>query len=181
MSTPIGLKELASLLREAARCARSILGRCWGGMALLQALHGIDKHVCERKIFGDFLLQRSDDDPLIAGCAAEFSCPQSRFAMLTGELSDPLVRTGALRVLACMPSDESVIVASPDGRLVAHLGHPEYAASRFAEEHQRDLARRGPGVLPPANVDLSRPAPRWRADGKRFFAAWLALLETGGA
>ena len=63
------------------------------------------------------------------------------------------------------------IFETSDHKLLMHIGHPEYAASRFAEEAIRD--KDNPNVPNVANFDYNNPINSWRMHRNIFFQQWI--------
>jgi homoserine O-succinyltransferase len=74
------------------------------------------------------------------------------------------------------------LLASADGRVVMHLGHPEYDAPRLGFEWRRDQAAGRTDVDPPRGYDLEadRPLRAWRDDSAAFVRGWLGRLADRG-
>jgi len=64
------------------------------------------------------------------------------------------------------------IFSTTDERFIAHTGHPEYNATRLADEAKRD--QDNPEVPPPANFDFNNPSNRWRSNRNIFFTQWVS-------
>jgi len=173
--------ELSAILDQAGRGIPSFLGLCWGGLALARHL-GIEKEVYPQKLFGVFATQNlAPQDPLMAGLARVFPCPQSRHAGLPDQAMAQAQRRGTVRLLARADETGVTIFCTPDLRFVGHLGHPEYPTRRLAEEYFRDRTRGRADVPRPAGYDPDRPVNSWEADGISFFRGWLgALREIAG-
>jgi len=64
------------------------------------------------------------------------------------------------------------IFSTSDDRFIAHTGHPEYNATRLADEAKRDHGN--PDVPPPVNFDFMEPLNRWRSHRNTFFTQWVS-------
>lgn len=171
--------ELTAILLQARRAIRSTLGICWGGLAL-GALLDIPKRLFRQKLFGVFdhrvIL---DGDPLLPReQLASIRCAHSRHSGSDDDAVVRAVEAGRVRVLASSPETGASIYASHDHRFVAHLGHPEYVASRLIFEWERDRAAGRTDVPAPHQLDLESPVTTWRQDSEIFFARWLGLLRS---
>ena len=172
--------ELSTILAFARCNVTSTLGLCWGGLALARML-GIDKVVYPRKLFGVFETRNLDRAHPITGEMDDvFLCPQSRHAGLGDADMERARDRGAVRLLAHAGEGGYTVFESADGRYLAHLGHPEYEASRLAEEYRRDAAKGRSDVARPVNLDVEAPENRWRSHGLEFFAQWVRRLYEGG-
>lgn len=170
--------ELSELLDHARRELGGTLGICWGAMALAER-EGLRKEIYARKIFGAFehtVSPRARDLLRLRGDS--FLCPQSRFA---GFSRDEVARAEAEgRVVGLADGGEAgpTLLASGDGRVVMHLGHPEYGPTRLGFEWRRDRALGRSDVGPPSGYDLERDCPKqdWSHDSADFIAGWFARL-----
>jgi homoserine O-succinyltransferase/O-acetyltransferase len=166
--------ELRQVLEDAHQTTASVLGICWGALAL-GYYQGIEPRVYEQKLFGVFAAQQRRSHPLTRCFARRSLCPHSRNAGLDSEALARLERAGLLRILVDSEEVGPVLIVSADDRLVMHLGHPEYPDMRLREEFERDC-RVGP-ARPPHGYDLEQPRNVWRADTLHFFSAWIDLLQ----
>jgi homoserine O-succinyltransferase len=175
--------ELTEILVEARRGITSTLGLCWGGMALGKLL-GLEKKPLPHKLFGVFAnraLERGGG--LFAGDEERFWCAQSRHSGLADDTLERARDVGDVRLLAHGEETGYSIFETPDGRYVAHLGHPEYEPARLVEEWRRDASLGRTDVGLPRNLDLAAPVDTWRSHRTGFFARWLTRLaeaETRG-
>ena len=167
--------ELVDVLRHARAHVGCTLGLCWGGM-LLAHLAGVGKRTFARKLFGVFT-----HAPVHPGGAAGdlvpaagFPCAHSRHSGLVEADVDAAVAAGALRVVARGERVGTTIVETTDGRLVGHLGHPEYEAERLAFEWHRDRAAGRADVDPPEALDPDAPVTTWAGHRDRLFTAVIA-------
>lgn len=173
--------ELSTILDDARASLAGTLGICWGAMALGER-EGLRKDVFARKIFGVFehaLTPAARGHLGLEG--ATFACPQSRFA---GFDRDELARGEADgRVVSLGDGGDAgpTLLATADGRVTMHLGHPEYDADRIGYEWRRDRAAGRTDVDPPRgyDVDVDRPAFDWAHDSAAFARGWLRRLVAG--
>ncbi len=171
-------EELSSLLRRAAREVRSTLGLCWGGMALAAQL-GVPKVLLRNKLFGAFRYEVMEGNLVLPSDAVGTGlCAQSRHAGVDESAVELAAAAGQLLPLAWSKEVGYTALASPDYRLLAHLGHPEYEAARLVFEYQRDLGLGREDVPPPREVDVTAPRTTWKQDSDLFFGNWLRLLRS---
>lgn len=109
--------------------------------------------------------------PIIGELDDEFYCPQSRHAGLPDEAMETASDEGRLKLLAYGAEAGYTIFSTADDRFIAHTGHPEYNATRLADEAKRD--EHNPAVLPPENFDFNNPLNRWRSHRNIFFTQWV--------
>jgi homoserine O-succinyltransferase len=169
-------KELTEILTYARKNIASTLGICWGGLAISKYL-GINKIMFDKKLFGVFETKNLNSDHRITGEMDDvFYTPQSRHSGLKDSDLEKAQKDGIVNLLAYSQKTGYTIFESADQRFIMHLGHPEYDATRFVEEYERDLAKGRTDILPPENVDINNPINRWRGHCLEFFSQWIKYV-----
>ena len=165
--------EICSILDSATQNVASILGICWGGLALAKYI-GIDKVRYPNKLFGVYPTRRLvENHPIVGGLDDVFLCPQSRHAGIPDAVLEQAAAEGRVNLLAHAEKGGYVIFETPDHGLIMHLGHQEYNSGRLVAEARRDRERGRTDVLPLENLDESCPVNNWRANRNEFFSAWI--------
>ena len=165
-------EEIKTILSDARKNIPSTLGLCWAGFVMAY-LEGVKKLNYDHKLFGVFELKNlAPDHPIIGELDDVFFCPQSRHAGMPDEAMEEASESGHLKLLAYGPEAGYSIFSTTDDRFIAHTGHPEYNATRLAEEAKRD--HRNPEVPTPANFDFNNPLNCWRSHRNTFFAQWVS-------
>ena len=165
-------EETSTILQEARRTISSTLGLCWAGFAMAY-MEGVDKFNYDHKLFGVYPLRNLDPThPVTGELDDEFWCPQSRHAGLADEAMEQAQRDGRLKLLAHGADAGYAIFATADDRFLAHTGHPEYNATRLADEAKRDQ-HNSEVPVPAANFDFHNPVNRWRSHRNNFFGQWI--------
>jgi homoserine O-succinyltransferase len=169
--------ELEEIIGDAHQHSASILGICWGGLALARYI-GLEKKIYPKKIFGVFPHKRltSINHPLVGGFDDIFLSPQSRHAGISDALLEAAAQRGEINLLAWGKESGYTIFETVDHRLVMHLGHPEYIKRRLVDEYLRDRAAERIDVDAPHGIDLERPRNTWRSQRNSFFEGWLKLV-----
>lgn len=168
--------EITRILDHARGNIASTLGLCWGGLALANYL-GVRKTAYPQKLFGVYETRNLvEDHPITGGLDDVFWCPQSRFAGIPNDQLEREQKDGHLLLLAHAREGGYTIFETPDHRFVVHLGHPEYNATRLADEAHRGEARGRDNVGRPENLDLDRPLNRWRSHRYEFFRGWIKYV-----
>ena len=127
----------------------------------------------DKKLFGFFELNNlAKNHPIIGEMDDVFFCPQSRHAGIPDEAMEEAEKEGKLNLLAYGDKAGYSIFSTKDDRFIAHTGHPEYNATRFADEAKRDYGN--PKVPSPANFDFKNPLNRWRSHRNIFFSQWVS-------
>jgi homoserine O-succinyltransferase len=169
--------ELQNLLRYARQAVPSTLGLSWGGLALAR-LMGLPKTQYAKKLLGVYPLRRLQaDHALLHDSTDVFVAPQSRYAGLADQPLEAAEQRGEVRLLAHSGRTGYSILESADGRLVAHLGHPEYEPAQLVYEYERDRHAGHNDVDPPQHVALARPRSAWGTASTRFFRQWIRLAH----
>jgi homoserine O-succinyltransferase len=167
--------ELDPIVRAAADRNTPVLGLCWGALAVAHLLYGLPKIVHPTKVSGMYETDRLvGDGPVASVLDDRFWSTHSRYAGFDDEALD---RSAQVRAVARAAGAGTVIAESLDHNVLMHIGHPEYEGCRLADEYRRDMKAGLTDVLPPANVDLSRPVNRWRSHSLIFFATWVRLVH----
>jgi len=165
-------EEIKTILSDARKNIPSTLGLCWAGFVMAY-LEGVKKLNYDHKLFGVFELKNlAPDHPIMGELDDVFFCPQSRHAGMPDEAMEESSESGRLKLLAYGPEAGYSIFSTTDDRFIAHTGHPEYNATRLAEEAKRDHGN--PEVPSPANFDFNNPLNRWRSHRNTFFAQWVS-------
>jgi homoserine O-succinyltransferase len=165
-------EEIKTILSDARKNIPSTLGLCWAGFVMAY-LEGVKKLNYDHKLFGVFELKNlAPDHPIMGELDDVFFCPQSRHAGMPDEAMEEASESGRLKLLAYGPEAGYSIFSTTDERFIAHTGHPEYNATRLAEEAKRDHGN--PEVPAPANFDFNNPLNLWRSHRNTFFAQWVS-------
>jgi homoserine O-succinyltransferase len=165
--------ELSEILLFCRTHVTSVLGLCWGGLALAK-LMGLEKQVFDTKLFGVFQNRNlAPQHPILGGADELFWCAHSRHSGVRDADLEAAANAGTVTLLAHGTETGYSMFESSDGRYLVHLGHPEYEASRLGEEWARDRTLGRPGVGPPINIDLNRPASVWQSHCNDLFLQWL--------
>jgi len=72
--------EMTEVMDWTQTNVHSTFGVCWGGMAMINHFHGVEKHMLEAKAFGCFRHKRmSQDSPYLRGFSDDMVIPVSRW------------------------------------------------------------------------------------------------------
>lgn len=170
--------ELSVVLTEVYKQTHSILGICWGAMALGKIFFNIEKDTLAQKIFGVFsMFNIASTHPLFHSIDSVFHCPQSRYATMNSEALQDAIKQGLLLPLDYSPILGYNTLSTPDTKLVLHQGHFEYPTLRLAEEYWRDYNSLQTRVELPINYSLKKPNNNWQLSSCAFFKAWIELIS----
>ena len=120
-------QEMCEVFEWTQTNVHSTFGVCWGGMAMINHFHGIQKHILPHKAFGCFRQQNMDPaSPYLRGFSDEFVIPVSRWTEMRQHEVDqhPALRTllGSAEVGPCLIED-------PAHRALYIFNHFEYDSS----------------------------------------------------
>jgi homoserine O-succinyltransferase len=148
---------------------------CWGAQAGLYHHYGIQKYPLEKKLFGVFEHQITDNKiPLFRGFDDTFPTPHSRYT--ENRITD-IQRHPDLTLAAWSEKAGVHVVISKNSRQIFVTGHFEYNSNTLKDEYERDLTK-GLAIDPPENYypddnPKAKPLVRWRANANLFFVNWL--------
>jgi homoserine O-succinyltransferase len=148
---------------------------CWGAQAGLYHHYGIQKYPLEKKLFGVFEHQITDNKiPLFRGFDDTFPTPHSRYT--ENRIAD-IQRHPDLTLAAWSEKAGVHVVISKNSRQIFVTGHFEYNSNTLKDEYERDLSKGLPIDLPenyyPDDNPKAKPLVRWRANANLFFVNWL--------
>lgn len=167
--------ELCRIMDYARENVFCTLYICWGAMAGLYHLYGIEKHIAAQKHSGIFYSKLLDpNEPLMRGFDDYFPVPTSRY---TENREEDIRAHKSLSLLACSERTGVTLTKSKDNRSIFMTGHLEYDPDTLAQEYWRDKEK---GLNPriPENYftddDTSKPiVSKWRSTAHLFYSNWL--------
>ena len=171
--------ELTRVMAWSQTHVHSTFGVCWGGMALLRHLHGIDKRMLPQKHFGLFRhVNRDPSSPYLRGFSDECVVPVSRWTEIARE--DVESKPG-LTILLDSEEVGPCLVEDHAHRALYVFNHFEYDSGTLAEEWRRDVASGGQtraGIALPRDYfpggDPARMPPnRWRSHAHLLYGNWI--------
>ncbi len=156
----------------------STFGVCWGGMAMLNHFHGIEKHMLPAKAFGCFRHRNmAPASPYLRGFSDDCVIPVSRWT----EMRKPEIDAVAgLDIL--LHSDEVGPCLVEDGahRALYIFNHLEYDSDTLKQEYDRDIAAGTPINVPcnyyPGDDPSRTPLNRWRSHAHLLYGNWLSEI-----
>ena len=152
----------------------STLGVCWGGMAMINHFHGVQKHMLNAKAFGCVRHNNLDPaSPYLRGFSDDMVIPVSRWT----ELRKSEIDAAGLKIL--IDSDETgpALVEDRTHRALYIFNHFEYDSGTLKEEYDRDVASGKPINVPanyyPNDDPSQTPKNRWRSHAHLFYNNWI--------
>lgn len=167
--------ELREVFEWTQTNVHSTFGVCWGGMAMINYFHNVEKHILPAKAFGCFRHKNmAPTSPLLRGFSDECVIPVSRWTEMRSaeiDIHGPLeTLLGSDEVGPCLVQDHK-------HRALYIFNHFEYDSGTLKEEYDRDVAEGTPINIPCnyyPNDDPSRaPQNRWRSHAHLLYGNWI--------
>ncbi|MFO7758623.1 MAG: homoserine O-succinyltransferase [Roseovarius sp.] len=153
----------------------STFGVCWGGMAMINHIHGVQKHALDHKAFGCFRHHNmAPASPYLRGFSDECVIPVSRWT----EMRRPEIEAvPGLRILLDSPEVGPCLVEDPGHRALYIFNHFEYDSDTLKQEYDRDVAEgrdiNVPGNYYPEDDPARAPQNRWRSHAHLLYGNWI--------
>jgi len=167
--------ELKQVMDWTQTNVHSTFGVCWGGMAMINHFHGVQKHMLDAKAFGCFRHANLDPaSPYLRGFSDDCVIPVSRWT----EMRQTEIE-GADGLTTLLGSDDvgPCLVEDPKHRAIYIFNHFEYDSGTLKEEYDRDIAAGTPINVPmnyyPDNDPARDPMNRWRSHGHLLYGNWV--------
>ncbi len=167
--------ELKEVMDWTQRNVHSTFGVCWGGMAMINHFHGIDKHLLDKKAFGCFRHKNlAPAAHYLRGFSDDFVIPVSRWTQMRQKEIDAVdglvTLLGSDEVGACLVEDKA-------HRALYIFNHFEYDTGTLKQEYDRDIAD-GTAINVPLNYfhnddPTQPPENRWRSHAHLLYGNWI--------
>ena len=167
--------ELVQLMNWTQTHVHSTFGVCWGGMAMINHFHGVQKHMLAAKAFGCFpQANLAPTSPYLRGFSDEFVIPVSRWT----EMRQPEVDAApGLRTLLGSPETGPCLIEDAGHRALYIFNHFEYDSDTLKQEYDRDIAAGTPINVPmnyyPGDDPARKPLNRWRSHAHLLYGNWI--------
>ncbi|MBS9716272.1 homoserine O-succinyltransferase [Pseudohalocynthiibacter aestuariivivens] len=167
--------ELVEVMDWTQTNVHSTFGVCWGGMAMINHFHGVQKHMLPHKAFGCFRHQNlAPSSPYLRGFSDDCVIPVSRWTeMRQSEIDD------AHGLTTLLGSEESgpCLVEDPEHRAIYIFNHFEYDSGTLKQEYDRDIES-GTEINVPINYypddnPALTPQNRWRSHAHLLYGNWI--------
>ncbi len=167
--------ELCRIMDYAKKNVFCTLYICWGAMAGLYHLYGINKHVVEKKYSGIFYSKLLDSkEPLMRGFDDYFPVPTSRYTFIK---SSDIKKCKDLVLLAESSVTGLTLAKSKDNRSIFMTGHLEYDPDTLKNEFIRDVKKGLNPSIPKNYFSDDNPknpvVSKWRSTAHLFYSNWL--------
>jgi len=167
--------EMIELMNWTQTNVHSTFGVCWGGMAMINHFHGVDKHLLDHKAFGCFKHRNKvPASPYLRGFSDQFVIPVSRWT----EMRQPEIDAAqGLETLLASDQVGPCLVEDAAHRALYIFNHFEYDSDSLKQEYDRDVANETPINVPmnyyPDDDPSQPPDNRWRSHGHLLYGNWI--------
>lgn len=167
--------ELREVMDWTQTNVHSTFGVCWGGMAMIHHLHGVEKHMLDAKAFGCFRHQNlQPSSPLLNGFSDDLLIPVSRWTEMR---EDEINARSGLKILLGSQEVGPCLVEDKDHNSLYIFNHLEYDSHTLKEEYDRDVAADAEISIPvnyyPDNDPAREPTNRWRSHAHLLYGNWI--------
>ena len=168
-------KEMVEVINWTQTNVHSTLGVCWGGMAMINYFHGIQKHMLQKKAFGCFRHQNlAPSSPYLRGFSDDFVVPVSRWTEMKQKEIDAVKE---LRTLLGSDNTGPCLIEDIKHRALYIFNHFEYDSITLKQEYDRDT-QNGKEINIPGHYYLNndptqRPLNRWRSHAHLLYGNWI--------
>ncbi len=168
-------KEMVEVINWTQTNVHSTLGVCWGGMAMINYFHGIQKHMLQKKAFGCFRHQNlAPSSPYLRGFSDDFVVPVSRWTEMKQKEIDAVKE---LRTLLGSDNTGPCLIEDLKHRALYIFNHFEYDTITLKQEYDRDVASGTPINVPghyyPNDDPSQKPLNRWRSHAHLLYGNWI--------
>ena len=167
--------EMVEIINWTQTNVQSTLGVCWGGMAMINHFHGVQKHDLPHKAFGCFRHQNIEpSSPYLRGVSDDFVVPVSRWTeMKQAEINS----ADGLSTLLGSVDTGPCLVEDKAHRSLYLFNHFEYDSITLKQEYDRDVASGTPINVPghyyPNDDPSQKPLNRWRSHAHLLYGNWI--------
>jgi len=168
-------EELTEVFAWTQTNVHSTFGVCWGGMAMINHFHGVQKHMLDHKAFGCFRHHITDDaSPYLRGFSDDCVIPVSRWTEMRQAEID-----AAEGLTTLITSDDAgpALVEDKTHRALYIFNHFEYDSGTLKQEYDRDISNGTPINVPmnyyPGDDPTKQPLNRWRSHAHLLYGNWI--------
>ena len=167
--------EMVEVMNWTQTNVHSTFGVCWGGMAMINHFHGIQKHMLNKKAFGCFRHQNiAPSSPYLRGFSDDFVIPVSRWTEMR---EDEIKEAFGLKVLLRSVETGPCLVEDLAHNALYIFNHFEYDSTTLKQEYDRDVANgtetNVPGNYYPQDDPNLVPQNRWRSHAHLLYGNWI--------
>ena len=167
--------ELRDVFEWTQTNVHSTFGVCWGGMAMINYFHGVQKHILTEKAFGCYRHSNlAPASPYLRGFSDDCVIPVSRWTEMR---QDEIDAGDGLTTLLASEGSGPCLVEDPKHRALYIFNHFDYDSGTLKQEYDRDIED-GVTINVPMNYypddDPSQPPQnRWRSHAHLLYGNWI--------
>ena len=167
--------ELKQVMDWTQTNVHSTFGVCWGGMAMINHFHGVEKHMLLAKAFGCFHHRNlCPTSPFLRGFSDDFVIPVSRWTEMR---QDEINARPGLHTLLGSKEVGPCLVEDPAHRALYIFNHFEYDSDTLKQEYERDIANGTPINVPanyyPDDNPAMPPLNHWKSHAHLLYGNWI--------
>jgi homoserine O-succinyltransferase len=168
-------QELEQVFAWTQTHVHSTFGVCWGGMAMINHFHGVEKHLLDHKAFGCFRhTVTAPASPYLRGFSDDIVVPVSRWTEMKQSEIDA---RPALNTLITSAESGPCLIEDPAHRALYVFNHFEYDSGTLKQEYDRDVEQGKPINVPcnyyPDDDPANPPQNRWRSHAHLLYGNWI--------
>ncbi len=168
-------EELLEVFEWTQSNVHSTFGVCWGGMAMINHFHGVQKHILDHKVFGCYRHRNlAHASPFLRGFSDDCVIPVSRWTEMR---QDEIDASAGLKTLLASDVAGPCLVEDPEHRALYIFNHFEYDSDTLKQEYDRDVQDGTPINVPmnyyPNDDPGQEPQNRWRSHAHLLYGNWI--------
>ena len=166
--------ELRTIFEWTQNNVHSTFGVCWGGMAMINHFHNVEKHILGKKLFGCHRCQVTDPTSrFLTGFSDDLVIPVSRW---TENKTSEILKAG-LKILIDSETSGPCLVEDEKHNALYIFNHFEYDKETLKQEYDRDIKNNTPINIPmnyyPNDDPKMPPLNKWRSHAHLLYGNWI--------
>ena len=166
--------ELKTIFDWTQANVHSTFGVCWGGMAMINHFHNVEKHILGKKVFGCHRCQVTDPTSrFLTGFSDDLVIPVSRW---TENKTSEILEAG-LKILIDSETSGPCLVEDEKHNALYIFNHFEYDKETLKQEYDRDIKNNTPINIPmnyyPNDDPKMPPLNKWRSHAHLLYGNWI--------
>jgi homoserine O-succinyltransferase len=166
--------ELRTIFDWTQNNVHSTFGVCWGGMAMINHFHNVEKHILGKKVFGCHRCQVTDPTSrFLTGFSDDLVIPVSRW---TENKTSEILKAG-LKILIDSETSGPCLVEDEKHNALYIFNHFEYDKETLKQEYDRDIKNNIPINIPmnyyPNDDPEMPPLNKWRSHAHLLYGNWI--------
>ena len=166
--------ELKTIFEWTQNNVHSTFGVCWGGMAMINHFHNVEKHILGKKVFGCHRCQVTDPTSrFLTGFSDDLVIPVSRW---TENKTSEILKAG-LKILIDSETSGPCLVEDEKHNALYIFNHFEYDKETLKQEYDRDIKNNTPINIPmnyyPNDDPKMPPLNKWRSNAHLLNGNWI--------